>query len=189
MLTGALTRHKYRLDGFALNIADPGAPFVADAMSSMFGYAAYVGNFKLYISMDLYAYGDGCFKANRKCYGVSTIQSSFLLPNTLTDSCQMFDYHGLLSQYLTHPAWYTDTPNGHPMVSTFSSGGFVWQNFSGRVHRLIRILPLRHEPDTDVASQTGDTNFLFPYTSFLISMTPMATTVALMHGGKPLTGL
>ena len=66
------------MDGFALNVADPNADFVADAMSSMFGYAAYVGGFKLYISMDLYAYGDGCFKAHRSCSGVSFPQTPFV---------------------------------------------------------------------------------------------------------------
>lgn len=33
----------------------------------MFGYAANRGGFKLYISMDLYAYGDGCSKAGKTC--------------------------------------------------------------------------------------------------------------------------
>lgn len=50
-------------------MADPAADFIANAMSDMFGYAAYVG-FKLYVSMDLYAYGDGCYKANIVCNGV-----------------------------------------------------------------------------------------------------------------------
>jgi len=58
------------LDAFALNIGDPTAQYVSDALGYLFGYSAYRG-FKLFISMDLWASGDVCSKTGNACGGVS----------------------------------------------------------------------------------------------------------------------
>lgn len=61
----------HSLDAFALNFGDPYADFVADSLSYLFA-AAEANDFKLFISMDLYAQGDTCYKSNTACNGVSS---------------------------------------------------------------------------------------------------------------------
>ncbi|KAH8898047.1 hypothetical protein GQ53DRAFT_837064 [Thozetella sp. PMI_491] len=81
------------LDGFALNIGDPGQQFVTDALGYLFGYANYRG-FKLFISMDLAASGGD--------------------PNAFND---------IFKGALGWDCYYRAGPNNYPLVSTFDSAG------------------------------------------------------------------
>ena len=61
--------HRSSFDGFALNIGDASQSFVSDTLSYMFSHAESVG-FKLYVSMDVYASGDACYKGSKaSCNG------------------------------------------------------------------------------------------------------------------------
>lgn len=91
------------IDGFALNVGDPTQAFVKDTLASLFSAADNAG-FKLYISVDVYASGDACYKIKTSCKG----------PN---------DYAWIFSTYKGHPAYYDY--NSKPVISTFSSGGFT----------------------------------------------------------------
>lgn len=94
------------IDGFALNIGDPRLGFVRNSMNAMFDYARdNHPNFKLFVSMDLYAAG-----------GASPKQS-------------VFDYHELLRDFMGHPAYQKCGPTNFPLVSTFGNGGLdksIW---------------------------------------------------------------
>lgn len=94
------------IDGFALNIGDPRPEFVRNSMNAMFDYARdNHPNFKLFVSMDLYAAG-----------GASPKQS-------------VFDYHELLRDFMGHPAYQKCGPTNFPLVSTFGDGGLdkgIW---------------------------------------------------------------
>lgn len=57
------------LDGFALNIGDPTQSYVSDSLNDLFGYAAYVTGFKLFISMDLWASGAACYAGSSGACG------------------------------------------------------------------------------------------------------------------------
>jgi glucan endo-1,3-alpha-glucosidase len=61
-----------RIDSFALNVDNAIADFIPAALNSLFGYAEYRG-FKLYISLDVYASGDACYKGSTSCNGVSSL--------------------------------------------------------------------------------------------------------------------
>ena len=98
------------LDGFALNVGDPTQPFVRDTFKYMFDYTRdNHPNFKLFISMDLWAEGNA-FEGVHIDY-----------------------YYDLLRDFLGHPAWLLG-PNGYPFISTYSSGGMTspewisWKN-------------------------------------------------------------
>lgn len=69
------------------------------SMNYMFGYARdNHPNFKLFVSMDLYAAGNASPKQS------------------------VSDYHDLLRDFMGHPA-YQKGPNNFPLVSTFGDGG------------------------------------------------------------------
>ncbi|KAL3419640.1 glucan endo-alpha-glucosidase agn1 [Phlyctema vagabunda] len=94
------------LDAFSLNIGYPQASHVYPALASLFGYTAYLNslgtNFKLFISMDLWAAG-----AIKHADGTSV---------------NAFDYGDLFAEFKDNAAYYRG-PNGHPFVTTFSDGG------------------------------------------------------------------
>lgn len=77
-----------------------------NTMNAMFDYARdNHPNFKLFVSMDLYAAG-----------GASPKQS-------------VFDYHELLRDFMGHPAYQKCGPTNFPLVSTFGDGGLdkaIW---------------------------------------------------------------
>ncbi|PYI11000.1 hypothetical protein BO78DRAFT_304565 [Aspergillus sclerotiicarbonarius CBS 121057] len=95
-------------DGFALNIGDATQSFVSDTLSYMFPYAESVG-FKLYVSMDVYASGDACYKKKTSCKGP-------------------FDYQWIWDGYKGSSAYYQ--VDGKALISTFSSGGFHDTNWT-----------------------------------------------------------
>jgi len=100
------------LDGFALNIGDPSAHFLAVSLDNLFGYAEYRG-FKLFISLDVYASGNSCFDGHAGACGGPVA------------------YEAILKGRLGSPSWYLG-PNGNPLISTYSSGGEqndVWKNW------------------------------------------------------------
>ena len=106
------------LDGFALNIGDPTQAFVDTTLHDLFGYAEYVNSisdkpFYLYLSLDVYASGAACYAGSTSCNGP-------------------WDYTNVLQWTLGSPAYYTgdNTPNGFPMISTFSSGGYTNDNWT-----------------------------------------------------------
>ncbi|EOD50436.1 putative glycoside hydrolase family 71 protein [Neofusicoccum parvum UCRNP2] len=85
------------LDGFIMNIGDPRQAFVRTSLDFMFDYLKARDNFKLWISMDLWAAGD-------------------------TDPKQgAFDFISLLQDYINLPA-YQRSPENLPMVTTFADG-------------------------------------------------------------------
>lgn len=91
------------LDGFALNIGDPFAEFLAVSLDNIFGYAEYRG-FKLFFSLDTYAAGNSCYSGRSgACRGPLA-------------------YEALMKYRLVSPSWYLG-PNGFPLLSTYSSGG------------------------------------------------------------------
>ncbi|PYI22706.1 hypothetical protein BO99DRAFT_429649 [Aspergillus violaceofuscus CBS 115571] len=95
-------------DGFALNIGDATQDFVSDTLSYMFPYAESVG-FKLYVSMDVYASGDACYKRKTSCNGP-------------------FDYQWVWDRYKGSSAYCQI--DGKALISTFSSGGFHNTNWT-----------------------------------------------------------
>lgn len=112
------------LDGFALNIGDATQPYVDETLHDLFGYAEYVGGFWLYISMDVYASGAACYAGSTSCNGP-------------------YDYASIFDWTLASSAYYKG-PNGFPMISTFSSGGFVnttWQNWKNTLANQMYFIP------------------------------------------------
>lgn len=93
------------LDGFALNVGDPTPSWVQDTLHDLLGYAEYVGGFKLYISMDVYASGAACHSSK-------------------TPRNRPYDYQDIFTLALSSSAYYLG-PNGFPLISTFSSGGLI----------------------------------------------------------------
>jgi hypothetical protein len=102
------------LDGFALNIGDATQGFLVDALSYLFGHAA-TTSFKLYISMDVYASGDACYKGSTSCNGVSL--DSVGLYNTNTGfHGQPYDYDWIFHEYLSNGAYLW--VDGKPFISS-----------------------------------------------------------------------
>lgn len=110
------------LDGIALNVGDPIQPFVRQTFNYMFDYTRdNHPNFKLFLSMDLWASG-----ASKK--GLSPID----------------DYHSLLADFMGHSAWLRYGPNNLPFLSTFSDGGYhndTWMNFRQEWGNSIYLVP------------------------------------------------
>ena len=59
----------WALTAFALNIGDATQAFVGETLGYLFGYAAY-RDFKLYVSMDVYASGAACYAGSTSCNGL-----------------------------------------------------------------------------------------------------------------------
>jgi len=89
---------KTSIDGFALNVGDPTQSFVFSTLHNLFDAANQQGNFKLYISMDVYASGAACYSAKTSCNGP-------------------YDYASIFSWVLDQPSYYK-APNGQPMISS-----------------------------------------------------------------------
>ena len=103
-------------DGFALNIGDPTPAFVRNTLTYMFNYA-HGKNFKLFVSMDVYAAGN----AGK---GLS-------------------DYYPILRDFLGNPAYYKG-PNGYPFISTFGDGGLTntqWNSFKSTYANQLYFVP------------------------------------------------
>lgn len=89
------------LDGFALNVGDPTPSYVRQTFDYMFDYARdNHPDFKLFISLDLWAEGNAF------------------------NAVEIDQYSDLLRDFLGHDAWLLG-PNGHPFISTYSSGGMT----------------------------------------------------------------
>ncbi|KAL7946861.1 glycoside hydrolase [Trichoderma barbatum] len=110
------------LDGFALNVGDATQAWVGPSLNYLFGYAQYRG-FKLYISMDVYAAGDSCFRGGHSCNGP-------------------YDYRYIFDAWLGSSAYYRI--DNKPLISTFSSGGFSnnnWTDWRASLGRDIFFMP------------------------------------------------
>ncbi|KAH7060931.1 glycosyl hydrolase family 71-domain-containing protein [Macrophomina phaseolina] len=110
------------LDGFSLNIGDPRQSFVDKSLGIMFDYAAKNHpNFKLFVSMDLWAAGD----ADPKQFPI--------------------DFIPLLKKYISHDAYQRGPePNSYPMVSTFADGGLennLWQEWRDALDNNVFLIP------------------------------------------------
>ncbi|KAK9369874.1 hypothetical protein V1509DRAFT_638557 [Lipomyces kononenkoae] len=89
------------MEGFALNIGDPSQDFVKTTLEYMFSYAAPVG-FKLYVSMDVYAYGNSCYQEKKSCNGP-------------------FDYKWIFDAYIGSSAYYR--VDNRPLISSKQTQG------------------------------------------------------------------
>lgn len=104
------------LTGFSLNVNDPSQPFVNTSFGYLFDYVEsnYNQKFSLMLSMDVWSRGK-----------------------------EASDFVPLIKQYWTSPAWYIG-PNGHPMLTTFSDGGWpntAWQNFRDELDNNLYFIP------------------------------------------------
>jgi len=92
-----------------LNVGDATQGFVENTLQALFTAAddlvASGVNFKLYISMDVYASGGSCFSIHTSCNGP-------------------FDYASIFSWALDRPSYY-HAPNGNPMISSM----FLVENY------------------------------------------------------------
>lgn len=59
---------------------------------------------------------------------------------------QPFDYYDILAGYLGHAAWFRDTPNGFPLISTFSSGGYEWADINSEHEIPLAVPSQNHAP-------------------------------------------
>ncbi|CAG8983304.1 hypothetical protein HYALB_00007432 [Hymenoscyphus albidus] len=101
-------------DAFSINIGFPQAPFVFTSLVRLFDHADTLksngGNFRLFISMDLYAAGQ-----QKHADGTPV---------------NAFDYGDTFRDFITRPSYYLG-PNGKPFVTTFSDGGMDGPSFNG----------------------------------------------------------
>ncbi|KAL6718912.1 hypothetical protein ACLMJK_003147 [Lecanora helva] len=112
------------LDGFALDIGFPNETYVSNTLKDLFDHAATKG-FKLFVSID----------ASELC------AAAYAMGVNCGDS--LLDYDNLFQRYLEHPAYYRG-PDGSPMISSFSSGGLVidqWQALKNSLNTSIYWIP------------------------------------------------
>lgn len=88
-------------------------------------------NFKLFISMDLWAEGNA-FNGVHIDY-----------------------YHDLLRDFLGHPAWLLG-PNGHPFISSYSSGGMTGPEWSDWKNQFANAMYLVPDIDDTAGYNTSD---------------------------------
>lgn len=87
-----------RLDAFALNIGDATQPFVMNSVTYLYEAANSIGDFSLFISMDVYASGAACYASGTSCKGPE-------------------DYATVLNYALAQPS-YLMGPTGNPFISS-----------------------------------------------------------------------
>ena len=79
------------------------------------------------------------------CSGVDTLDpnSICVAPSDYSDQCQPEAYDSILQEYLGNKAYYLG-PNGSPMISTFSSGGFTNDQWSGKCPKEVKGSSIHH---------------------------------------------
>ncbi|KKY27901.1 putative glycoside hydrolase family 71 [Diplodia seriata] len=108
------------LDGFIMNIGDPRQTFVRASLDFMFDYLKARDNFKLWISMDLWAAGDTKPKQGA------------------------FDFIPVLQDYINLPA-YQRSPDNLPMVTTFADGAThndTWSDWRKQLGTEVFFMPV-----------------------------------------------
>ncbi|EKG13600.1 Glycoside hydrolase family 71 [Macrophomina phaseolina MS6] len=109
------------LDGFSLNIGDPRQSFVRESLNAMFDYTRdNHPNFKLFISMDLWAAGDTKPKQSAT------------------------DFLSLVKDYKGHGAYQLAGPDNLPFVTTFADGGLnnvTWNEWRDELDNKIFFIP------------------------------------------------
>ena len=91
------------IDAFTLNVGDPYADFTTNALEVLFT-AAKANSFSLFLSMDLYARGDLCYKTKTACNGVRSPNDMF---HDLADEYQQpLDFVNIIKKYGQNSAWY-----------------------------------------------------------------------------------
>ena len=85
------------IDAFALNVGDATLPWVTTSLQNLFN-AANDHDFRLFISMDVYASGAACYASGTSCNGP-------------------YDYADIFGWVFDQPA-YALGPNGNPFVSS-----------------------------------------------------------------------